>query len=46
MESHPDKPGMLEILTGNTTDTHRIMLTIALCVLVSLAIVATEAIFH
>jgi hypothetical protein len=46
MESHPDKPGVMDILSGNTTDSHRIMLTVAICVLVSLAIVATEAIFR
>lgn len=46
MESHPDKPGVMEILSGNTTDSSRIVLTVALCVLVTLAIVATEAIFH
>jgi hypothetical protein len=46
MESHPDKPGVMEILSGNTTDSSRIVLTVALCVLVTLAIVATEAIFR
>jgi hypothetical protein len=46
MESHPDKPGMLEILSGESTESHRIALTIALCVLMALAIVATQALFH
>jgi hypothetical protein len=45
MESHPDKPGILEILSGSV-ESSRIMLTVALCVLVTLAIVATEAIFR
>ena len=46
MESHPDKPGLLEILSGGTTEAHRVTLTIAVCVLVTLAIVATQAVFH
>lgn len=46
MESHPEQPGLLAILRGESTEAHRIMLTIALCVLVSLAIVATEALFR
>jgi hypothetical protein len=46
MEVHPDKPGMMEILSGQTRESHRIALTIALCVLVALAIVATEALFR
>jgi hypothetical protein len=46
MESHPDRPGLLEILRGESTEAYRIMVTIALCVIVSLAIVATEAVFR
>lgn len=46
MESHPDKPGLVEILSGAINETYRITLTIAVCVLVTLAIVATEALFH
>ena len=45
MESHPDRPGLLQILSGESTEAHRIMVTIALCVIVALAIVATEAVF-
>jgi hypothetical protein len=45
MESHPDKPGLLEILSGETSDVHRILVTLALCLIVTLAIVATEAVF-
>jgi hypothetical protein len=45
METHPDRPGLLGILTGESTEAHRIMVTIALCVVVALAIVATEALF-
>jgi hypothetical protein len=45
MESHPDRPGLLGILRGESTEAHRIMVTIALCVVVSLVIVATEAVF-
>jgi hypothetical protein len=46
MESRPDQPGLLQILRGESTEAHRIIITIALCVLVSLAIVATEAVFR
>ncbi len=47
MESHPDKPGIIEILSGRSTEGHRIAVTLALCLLVALAIVATQAIlFH
>ena len=45
METHADRPGLLQILTGESTEAHRIMVTIALCVIVALAIVATEAVF-
>ena len=46
METHPDRPGLIQILTGESTEAHRIMVTIALCVIVTLAIVATEAVFR
>jgi hypothetical protein len=46
MEWHPDRPGLLEILRGESTETHRIIVTIALCVLVSLLIVGAEAVFR
>ncbi len=46
MESHPDKPGVIEILSGESTEAYRILLTVALCVLVTLAVVATEALFR
>jgi hypothetical protein len=45
MESHPERPGLLQILSGESTEAHRIGVTIALCVIVSLLIVATEAVF-
>ena len=45
METHADRPGLLQILTGESTDAHRIAVTIALCVVVTLIIVATEAVF-
>lgn len=45
MESHPERPGLLQILSGESTEVHRIMVTVALCVIVTLAIVATEAVF-
>ena len=46
MESHPDKPGLIQILSGEANEGQRIVLTIALCLLFVLAVVATEAIFR
>ena len=46
METHPDRPGLFEILRGESTEAHRIMVTIALCVIVTLAIVGAEAVFR
>jgi hypothetical protein len=46
MESHPDKPGLVEILSGHSTEFSRILLTIAVCLLFVLAVVATEALFR
>ena len=45
METHADRPGLLQILTGESTEAHRIMVTVALCIIVTLVIVATEAVF-
>ena len=45
METHSDRPGLFEILRGESTEAHRIIVTIALCVIVTLAVVATEAVF-
>ena len=46
MESHPDRPGLIQILSGEASEVQRILVTIALCVIVVLAIVATEALFR
>jgi hypothetical protein len=46
MEAHADQPGLLEILRGESTEAHRIIVTVALCIIVSLAIVATQAVFR
>jgi hypothetical protein len=46
MEAHPDRPGLMQILSGETNDAQRIIVTIALCIVVVLAIVATEALFR
>jgi hypothetical protein len=46
METHADRPGLFQILMGETNEAHRIMVTIALCVIVTLVIVATEAVFR
>ncbi len=32
METHPDRPGLMQILSGESTEAHRIIVTIALCV--------------
>jgi hypothetical protein len=45
MESHPDRPGLIDMLSGESTEGHRIALTIAVCLLFVLAFVATEAVF-
>jgi hypothetical protein len=45
METHPDQPGLMEILSGDSTEAQRIIVTVALCILVALAIVATQALF-
>jgi hypothetical protein len=46
MESHPDKPGFVEILSGHSTEFSRILLTVAVCLLFVLGVVATEALFR
>jgi hypothetical protein len=46
MESHPDKPGVIDILSGKRGDAHKIILTIAFCMIAVLAIVATEMLFR
>jgi hypothetical protein len=46
MESHPDKPGLVEILSREGNDAHRIVLTVAVCLIAVLAIVATEMLFR
>ena len=46
MEAHPDKPGVVEILSGESSDLHRILVTIALCAIFAVAVVATEALFR
>ncbi|MFZ0972415.1 MAG: hypothetical protein WAN22_09325 [Solirubrobacteraceae bacterium] len=47
METHPDRPGLMQILSGENGEAQRIIVTIALCIVVALAIVATEALlFH
>ena len=45
MESHPDKPGVIEILSGDAAGA-RIVLILAVCVLSLLAVVATETMFR
>jgi hypothetical protein len=43
MESHPDKPGLLEILSGGAGEVARILLTIAVCGLFVLIVVGAES---
>jgi hypothetical protein len=45
METHADRPGLLQILSGESSEAHRIIVTVALCVIVTLIIVGTEAVF-
>jgi len=45
METHPDRPGLMEMLSGESGEANRIIVTVALCILAALAIVATEALF-
>ena len=44
MESDPDQPRLTEILAGEANQGARIALTVALCLLLVLAAVATEAV--
>ena len=47
METRADRPGLMQILQGESGEAQRIMVTVALCIVVALAIVATEALlFH
>ena len=46
MESHPNKPGLIEILSSDRNEPQRIVVIAALCLLAVLAIVATELIFR
>jgi hypothetical protein len=46
MESHPDKPGLIEILQGGAGESTRIFVTIAVCVLFVLIVVGAEALFR
>jgi hypothetical protein len=46
MESHPDRPGLIAILSGEASEMQRILVTIAVCIVVVLAVVATEALFR
>jgi len=45
METHPDRAGLMEMLSGESGEAHRILVTVALCIIAALAIVATEALF-
>jgi hypothetical protein len=46
MESDSDRPGVIEILSGEANQRARIALTVALCVLLVPACVATEVVLR
>jgi hypothetical protein len=46
MESHPDKPGLIEILGGEAGELMRVFVTIAVCLLVVLLAVGAESLFR
>lgn len=46
MESHPDKPGLIEILSGQAGEFMRILLTVAVCALFVLLVVGAETLFR
>ena len=46
MESDPDNPGLIEIIAGKTHQGAQIAFTVALCLLLVLAAVATEAVLR
>ena len=45
MEMHPDKPGLIESLTDEENVVRRVLVTIAVCILAVLLIVAAESFF-
>jgi hypothetical protein len=45
METRADQPGLMQILQGESGEAQRIIVTVALCIVIALAIVATEALF-
>jgi hypothetical protein len=45
MEMHPDKPGLTEMLTDEHNLVRRMLVTIAMCLLLTLAVAATVTVF-
>ena len=45
MEMHPDKPGLTEMLTDEHNLVRRVLVTIAMCLLLTLAVAATVTVF-
>jgi hypothetical protein len=45
MEMHPDKPGLIDMLTDEHQLARRVVVTIAMCLLATLAVAATIQIF-
>jgi hypothetical protein len=46
MEAHPDKPGLIQILTGEAGEFSRVLVTFAVCVLFVLLVVGAEALIR
>jgi hypothetical protein len=45
MEMHPDKPGLMDMLTDENQLVRRVVATIAVCLLATLAVAATITVF-
>ena len=45
MEIHPDKPGLVDMLTDEHNLARRVLVTIAVCMLAVLAVTATVTLF-
>lgn len=45
METHPDKPGLIEILSGGAGEFMRVIVTVAVCLLFVLLVVGAESVF-
>ncbi len=46
MEVHPDKPGLIDILSGEAGEFMRVVVTVAVCLLFVLLVVGAEAVLR